>query len=275
MDTQPLWDQIIPSFYGEGYASIKGSETEWLFDIDDRDTIRRARGHVEQAIPKDLHPPFERLAIDDVSDSDSEEFFVFDVIGDDASNAEKTHHADSTRKCEQCGNEYQDPAFVPVFDDRRIPKKSILVSFYGDLKILCRPSFVDLYAESGLTGLSFQRAEASRDANPLHHVAVAQHSWIDKAGVCDTCGMKTNVMAPAFFNLDETYRYDIQYVLLYDTCQFVLSSKAIRFLDQHTEIGQSMEFAAAPIKPGYRQDTIYPEDRLFRAGTWPTKVLKT
>jgi hypothetical protein len=213
-------------------------------------------------------------------DLDISRYYVLRHFADDASNAEITHHTASEMICPACGNKYQDAYFVPAIRPERLPASPKVMSFYGKLKMFCREPFLEKYETAGLTGFSFEDWETcDKHRVPLYLIRVPQHKWQDRTGVCDTCEMKTNVTTPeGLFNCHEQFQYDIQHIRTYRWDAFVLSRRAIDFFSRYSSMMKTIlnpPPSISPIIPGYREDEIWPEPRVFAYGEVPLHMLRS
>jgi len=253
---------------------------EWTFPLDEPGVLEKARGIFERLFPDHGKPIYEVLCATDIEpeDLDRAGFSVFGMFGDDASGLDAQDTAEvgdwlqSEVRCAGCGNRYQDPSYKLTVRGRRLPANKRLFTFYGELSIFCRPQFVSSYERSGLTGIEFQQIPAERtEGIELYRLILAPHKWKGREGVCEICGMKTNVRNIEFFNLPEQYEFDFQTVLAFSRHYFVFSRKAVEFLqgESHTRF----RHCEIPILPDYLVDRIYPEKRIFRNGEGPTRVL--
>ena len=271
---QNAWDEI------SAFVSDREALRSWTLPFEDAATIKKAKSVFEIHIPKYAKPIFEYLCIDDLTAEDflSASFLIFGIVGDDASGLDIIDSSNirdfqyRQEKCSECGNfKIQHNPDIRI-DARKSPQNKVLFSFVGALSVFCRREFVELYEESGLSGLSFQKLSIFKsDADELFFVKFRSHNWNDRVGVCDVCSMKTNVRGVQFFNLRETYFFDFQYVKVFDRVYFVISKQAVEFLGRlsHTE----MRFSHGVVWPGLFENLIRPENRRFSFGECPTQVL--
>lgn len=258
----------------------------WSFDVTVPQRWQRPRAELERALPpkgflKELiFPSF--ASREEVATVD---WFLVRSFADDASRAEKTHHTDSFISCPACGNQYQDPDFDLKVSPAKFPVTPKLMTFYGSLKLFCRPKFINRYEQSGLTGMTFRDwGVKDRHGIPLSRIGVELHRWQDRAGVCDACEMKTNLTTDVgCFNTHEQFKYDIQYLrtplgFSSDPTEiFVLSRRAVDFFVEVSSYMQTVmeePTSVVPIMPGHLEDIVWPEPRLFAHGEKPTRMLR-
>ena len=268
-------------FYGYKEANKKHDAAKlWQIDIKNYDMIEKARLELKKYLYDDVFVQ-ERILPNAIKyDQSNHEWFILFKFADDASRAEITHHTDSEITCKTCGNKQQNPRFVPAIKPSKLPVRPKLMSFYAPLKIFCRPKFIKQYEKAGLTGLTFiEWNEKDKHGQPLTLIKVTRHQWQDRAGVCDACEMKTNVTNTCgFFNTHDQFQYDIQYVNTYEVQTFVLSRKAIEFFRGTTEFTKIVledTPSIYPIIPGYLEDIVWPEPKLFAHGKIPLHMLRS
>lgn len=256
----------------------------WRFSPTDTKLIQEAKDALRSVLPPESGGVTERVVPSNIDPAviDKVDWFLVVRFADDASNGEITHHTDSIITCPICGNQYQDPRFVPALRAARLPARPKLMTFYGFHKLFCRPKFIDLYKNSGLTGLTFvDWGETDKHKVPLSLIYVKQHKWQDRTGVCDKCEMKTNATSRCgLFNVHEKFQYDIQYLSTFDEGGeiFVLSRAAMKFFEKYSGYMKCVleePVAITPIIPGYLEDLVWPEPRLFANGEKPVSMLRS
>lgn len=256
------------------------SDGEWYVSPADAGLLRDVRECIERLLPERCKPCYEIVTLSDFMDEyGSASHFMFPYIGDDASgcddcdSAEVGYHVDSLVKCPDCGNEHQSLAYPLRVRGRRLPKSKELFTFYGELSVFCRESFVQKASDCGLTGLEFPQIPLERtEGTPLFRVKPHLHRWQDRSGVCEGCGMKTNVRGVQMFNLPEEYGFDVQVARLFDGHLYVLSRKALECISGACHITFE-KTCFGPIRPGYMAGLLRPEDKVFRFGEAPTRVV--
>lgn len=262
----------------------------WTLPVEATALIADAEEELAKVLPK-KSVLFENILPGDPSIEEMETAAWFMVYGfadiGDITNAEITHHTDSIMECPNCGNRYQNPRFVPAIRPKKLPSRPILMTFYGPHKIFCRPKFIELYKQSGLTGISFiEWDEKDKKGLPLSLIHVEPHKWQDRAGVCSTCEMKTNATnSIGLFNMREHFKYDLQYIHVFDEkggdmgTSFILSQTAVDFLltvsGQMQTILEPPLTTITPIMPGYMEDVVWPEPRMCTSDKPPQYMLRS
>ena len=208
------------------------------------------------------------------------DFRIFTIIAPWKILSDKCKHNGRKIKCSDCGNWSLNPDFQTQFNPKTLWKKTPVYSLNSANFYLTRHSFIREFERQGFTGVTFKlfTEEYSR-------MEIVQHEWNDRSGVCRTCGMKTNVIREAYFNLPEKYLYDfqrLQYNInaidwagdsgMYDQ-RIVMSSRSANFLHKYSKI-LCNPAEGIPILPGYLSDIIWPEDRMFTDGDYPDSVLR-
>lgn len=275
---KPIWTEFFPESPQLSWAQLVR-----LQKIDIKDT-EKVSLFVSNAQKRMRANEFMQELIYDISSTEGDlieaDWYIVRNFADDASNAEITHHTDSEMICPACGNDFQNAYFVPAIRPEKLPGSPKLMSFYGPMKLFCRQPFLEMYHKSGLTGFSFEDWEiCDKHKVPLHLIRVQQHQWQDRTGVCDRCQMKTNVTTPVgLFNVHEQFKYDIQHVRTYRSDAFVISRRGVQFLSR---VCRMMKGAAEPpyylfpVIPGYLEDIISPEPKLFAQGDIPLHMLRS
>jgi len=271
-------EKILP-----GYTDAKKIFTAtdlWRIKINNSRMINNIRCELEKKLPTNAYIQENIIPEGIRFDKSDQEWFITFSFADDASNAEITHHTDSEITCKTCGNKQQNSNFVPAIKPSKLPARPKLMTFYAPLKLFCRPKFIKRYEQSGLTGLTFiDWDEKDKHGQPLTLIKVERHQWQDRTGVCDVCEMKTNVTtAYGLFNTHEKFKYDIQYVNTYDSQDFVLSRKAVEFFLEVTDFMEGIyrfPETLIPIMPGYLEDIVWPEPKLFAHGEIPLHMLRS
>ena len=262
------------------YPDPEAQET-WTFGLDDREAIQRATDIYNRFTPDFAKPIYQVLVAPGLSPEiiDSSDFFVVGIIGDDASglhayeSAEVGDWRQNVYECLSCGNSCQDPNFEFGILGKKLPKTKVLFSFFSKVSVFCRPEFVELYEAEQLTGLTFNPIDRGRtDGVELFKVNFHPHQWRDSDGVCEDCGMKTNVRSFQFFNLLEEYPFDFQVVTVYRDHVFVVSKRAAEFLRTCSHF--EFEYCRCPILPGFMIDELYPEPKIFAHSEYPTQALR-
>jgi len=182
--------------------------------------------------------------------------------------------------CPDCGNEYADPKYEVPFGMWKPKKKYSLFAVDVSQNLYAHKRHIAIHEEAGLTGLSFEET----DVKDLYRVRIAPHKWQDREGLCETCGMKTNVVGGSHFNAQEKYLYDYQYIIDNQPREdpqptFILSQKAFWFtvdmlglnLEHHKEFGVPI---ASPIMPGHLSHLIAAPKGMYRNGQYPTSFLR-
>lgn len=250
----------------------------WLFEPSDRETIYRARRLVEQYYSPDVDefPPYEMVVVQGMAKHKVEDFshLLPVILADKTVEADKTRPWDAVVRCPTCGNPYVDPTFEGRYEIRSLPRKMAWFSLDGDLKLFARTPFMEEYISLGLTGLHF-----TPKGDGVFHVGVKQHVWADQSGVCDHCGIKTNVVSTGCFNLEEDYRYDFQYLRVNPAekphkALFVVTPHGMTLLRKYSTAAGETEYCFAGIVPGMMKDLIWPQDKLFTNGAVPVTVLR-
>jgi hypothetical protein len=252
----------------------------WVFDIEDCPAIAKAKRFLVREVPYNAYVQESIMPPCVLFEEAGQNWFLLSRFADDASNAEVGDHRTSRIVCSACGNTYQDPGYVPVIDPVPLRAKPILMTFYAPLKMFCRPKFIPRYERSGLTGLSFSDwGQHDRHGQPLTRVTVQRHQWQERTGVCDECQMKTNVTSSwGLFSMKEVFKYDIQYLCSYKDECFVLSRRALKFFGEVTSFTKSLlsdPDGLVPVLPGYREDVVWPEPKLFGHGDIPVHMLRS
>lgn len=272
-----LFDELTEEWYGKGRMD---DCWRWQFLPEDTQGIRAAMNFLDSHFDpkKDHHRCKFNAVCGKMEGFEARDFsrLSFCMVADRLIGADKTRPWDARKTCPSCGNINVDPDFLPKVNLGKMPKKSQFFSLDGNLKLFCREKFIRDYHEAGLTGLSF-----SPFYGDLFRVRIALHSWADRSGVCDECGMKTNVAGTNMFNLPENYPFDFQvarvnsvYVspdpgpLATPSTFFVLSPVAMDLVRNYAEVAGQMKYCL-PILPGYMADKIHPPDKLFRNGETP------
>ena len=267
-----LYEQLTEEYYGE-----EEPEEPWLFDPVNASEVARAREFIDSHYSADVDavPSYETLSIEGLAENEPEDFPHLLPLGlaDKEVRADQTRARDAIVTCPACGNRFVDPEFAPVFDERRLPKKA-LFSLDGALKLFARSRFVRDFGDLGLTGLAFEDCGVD-----LYRVHVECHKWGDTTGVCDRCGMKTNVQGAACFNLREEYLYDFQYMRLNPGVTphlllFVVTPRAMRLMQEYTEAFGEITYCFGAAVPGMMEELIWPQDKLYTNGEMPETVFR-
>jgi hypothetical protein len=194
---------------------------------------------------------------------------------------DKFKHNDRKIQCSDCGNLYLNPNFETEFKMKKSLQKESVFAINAPHFNIARADFVENFKQQNFTGVTFEPF-----FDGYYKMNIVQHQWNDRSGVCAVCGMKTNVIRTAFFNLYEEYLYDFQSVLtncisddsgdsINLDAQVVMSSRAMRFMYQYCDpfsnpVGETI----TPIMSGYLSDVIWPEDCMFYNGDYPLSVLR-
>lgn len=275
-------EELVREWYGPSYA-----DEPWVFSPDDYNSILMAKKFLDGKfdITKDWHKCALTLIIRGLEAHDPEEFYrlSFTRIADTLMGSDRTRPWDARKRCKSCGNMYVDQNYEPLVNISKMPKKAPFFSLDGNLKLFAHDKFINDYNRLGLTGLTF-----SPFHEDLFRVNVKMHVWSSQSGVCELCGMKTNVTRSAFFNLMEDYKYDFQFIRInpgyvtphegpYATPMvfFILSPKAAKLIRSYAKAAGKMDYCIAPIIPGYMADKFYPQDCLFKNGNFPMTVFRS
>jgi len=270
---------------GEGYLGV-----DYEFAVTDLALIDAAKKVYDSLLPTANRPCYEQLVMTSQHKKDPKQYSSFGYSYDELKSCNhlgfawlgrlvgetelETSVADepggATVCCHGCGNPRENVG-RRVRLKRKLVGKQHLLSL-PSTRLICGDVFRHSCLDAGLTGLTFEPLAAGATRSAWYWVEVVQHKWQDESGVCPHCGMKTNVRSPAYFNLPEQYQHDFQRVLLFDEFNLVLSSRAVEFM---SSLGlTSLKNVYVPILPGFHADIIAPEDRVFRNGDYPTRVLR-
>lgn len=261
--------ELRESWENEFYGPTSVPKDPWVFDIDDaslidfRDFLRKKGAH---EISSSIH----------ISNRSSFDYLDFDYIAQYsiALNlnvaADQTRSWDAVLKCDDCGNRYIDETFASPVVSKRL-RTGALIGLDGVLKLLATKQFHSDYQKAGLSGLTF----SWDDSVGRFRVRVEKHIWKQTAGVCATCGMKTNICKAWFFNLKEDYRFDFQFLRMHDDghktppTPVVVSRRAREFfLTLQGTVAKDLSYAI-PIVPGLRSDKLSPASGMFQNGETP------
>jgi len=250
----------------------------WRFEPYDRKRICEARNLVQQHYSPELDgvAPYEGVLIEGAGEHTPEDFdhLLIVMLADIIVAPDKTGPWDAVATCPACKNTYVDPGFKGAYTERKMPKKKAWFSLRGDLKLFARSPFIEDYKDLGLTGLDFTEC-----GNGLFRVNVECHRWTDPSGVCEHCGMKTNVVSTSCFNLEEDYRYDFQFLRMnpgerQNHVLFVVTPAAMSLVRKYATAAGEMKYCLSGIVPGMMKDLIWPQDKLYTNGEIPETVFR-
>ncbi len=276
------WKSVLDIYNSVGVKLFEDYDPEgdvvefWDFDVNDYHKLCKVKKEILKIAPDVIVKEMVRPDVCKVSKYDSRHYICY-RFANIVANAEITHHTDSEVVCQACGNYHQDQDFIPKINLAKLQSKPILMDFYGTLKVFCRPRFIENYKQSGLTGLSFADWGISdKKGLPLAQVRPQKHIWQDRTGVCDECEMKTNITSIlGVFNTHEIFKYDFQYVSVNDREGegFILSKRALEFCAKFTRDSVD-DYLTYPVIPGYMEDKIWPEPKMFTNGEAPLFMLR-
>lgn len=225
----------------------------------------------------------ELVVVDDVRPPDvlDREWNYLLSLGEPVGGAEVSKHEHGVERCRRCGQLYDSNDVVPEINVKLLRNRSAkLMHFYHVHKVFCRPSFVEAWEKASLTGLSFEPwGVKDRQGRPLSLVRTAKHDWQDRTGVCEMCGMKTNVTTvDACFNVNEQFKYDFQFLRTFNGTAFVISQAAFEFMETVEPITNVWDEDSAlgiyPIVPGMHEELIRPEPKLFMYPEVPMRMIR-